>query len=47
MVNISSFYKKIQRVQVPYALGYSLEALVSRKLVSREGCSEVSETTKV
>ena len=37
--------KYFQRVKVPYAQGLRLEALVSRKLVYREVCSEGSETT--
>lgn len=36
----------VQRVQVPYARESCPEALVSRKLVSCEGCSEGSGTTK-
>jgi len=36
----------VQRVQVSYAQESYPEALVSRKLVFREGCSEGSESTK-
>lgn len=35
----------VQRVQVPYARESCPEALVSRKLVFREGCSKGSGTT--
>ena len=36
--------KYFQRVQVPYAQELRLEALVSRKLVYREVCSEARLT---
>ena len=38
--------KYFQRVQVPYAQELRLEALVSRKLVWGDPCSEGSGTTK-
>ena len=39
--------KIFQRVQVPYAQEYRLEALASGKLVWGDPCSEGSQTAKV